>query len=329
MSMNQFNELELDEQAQQCLALCYLRLIDLDILASSSKDRVTKLTDRENYIKILGTTAPPEIRNLASNLNGPLSQLLATRCMEVSSIAHRAMILSELTFSEPWTGKKFGLLPLRIDDGLRRLVLKEVAMLLQFANSNDNVDIIIEVTLEQGRDEVRDLGKILKVGAIAATGTIIGGLVLAPHIGGAIGAGMGLSGAAATSAGLAALGFGSIASGGFGMAGGMLIVGAVSGTLGAGIGSIAAGATKIHANAAIEAQKLRVTLTLLLRGVSQDGKAIATGIISALYEYEQTVIKKIIEESSAVKPDKVLLKSLNTELRLLKASKPIGYRYLI
>jgi len=103
----------------------------------------------------------------------------------------------------------------------------------------------------------------------------------------------------------------------------MLIVGAVSGTLGAGVGSIAAGATKIHANAAIEAQKLRVTLTLLLSGVAQGGTAIATGIISALYEYEQTVIKKIKEESSAVKPDKVLLKSLNTELRLLKASKPI------
>lgn len=321
MSMNQFNELELDEKAQQCLALCYLRLIDLDILSSSSKERVTKITDRDNYIKILGSTAPVEIRNLTPNLNGPLSQLLATSCMGISSSAHRAMILSELTFSEPWTGKKFGLLPLKIDEGLRRLVLKEVATLLQFPNSNDNIDKVIEVTLLQGKEEVRDFGKILKVGALTATGTIIGGLVLAPHIGGAIGAGMGLSGAAATSAGLAALGFGSIASGGFGMAGGMLIVGAVSGTLGAGVGSIAAGATKIHTDAAIEAQKLRVTITLL-KDIPQGGTAIATRIITALNEYEQTVNKKIESARSAVKPDKALLKSLNTELRLLKTSKP-------
>ena len=321
MSMNQFKELELDEKAQQCLALCYLRLIDLDILSSSSKVRVTKLTDRESFLKILGTTAPVEIRNLASHLNGPLSQLLATRCSEVSSIAHRAMILSELTFSEPWTGKKFGLLPLKIDDGLRRLVLKEIATLLQFPNSNENIDKIIEVTLLQGRAEVRDYGKILKVGALTATGTIIGGLVLAPHIGGALGAGMGLSGAAATSAGLAALGFGSIASGGFGMAGGMLIVGAVSGTLGAGVGSIAAGANKIHTDAAIEAQKLRVTLTLL-NDTPPGGTEIAARIISALNEYEQSVNKKIGAARSAVKPDKSLLKSLNTELRLLKTSKP-------
>lgn len=53
---------------------------------------------------------------------------------------------------------------------------------------------------------------------------IMAGAVLAPAVGGAIGGAMGLSGAAATSAGLAFLGGGSLASGGFGMAGGILFV---------------------------------------------------------------------------------------------------------
>ena len=55
----------------------------------------------------------------------------------------------------------------------------------------------------------------------------------APAIGGAIGVWGGLSGAAATSHGLALLGGGSLAAGGFGMAGGTVVVTAA----GAGIGS--------------------------------------------------------------------------------------------
>lgn len=64
-----------------------------------------------------------------------------------------------------------------------------------------------------------------------------GGLALAPMVGSAIGTTFfGLSGAAATNAGLAALGFGSLASGGLGMAGGSMVVAAAGGLLGSAFG---------------------------------------------------------------------------------------------
>lgn len=64
-----------------------------------------------------------------------------------------------------------------------------------------------------------------------------GGLVLAPMVGSAIGTTvLGLSGAAATNAGLAALGFGSLAAGGLGKAGGSMVVAAAGGLLGSAFG---------------------------------------------------------------------------------------------
>ena len=59
----------------------------------------------------------------------------------------------------------------------------------------------------------------------------------APAIGGAIGAASGLSGAAATSHGLAVLGGGAVASGGLGMAGGAAVVAAVGTGLGSAMGA--------------------------------------------------------------------------------------------
>jgi hypothetical protein len=62
-------------------------------------------------------------------------------------------------------------------------------------------------------------------------------LVLAPYLAGAIGGFMGLGGAAATSAGLALLGGGSLAAGGFGMSGGYVVLMAGGAILGYGSGS--------------------------------------------------------------------------------------------
>lgn len=70
----------------------------------------------------------------------------------------------------------------------------------------------------------------------------------APAIGGAIGAYTGLSGAAATSHGLALLGGGSLAAGGFGMAGGTMVVAAggagLGGAMGASVATAYVGADK-------------------------------------------------------------------------------------
>ncbi|MFD6091426.1 DUF726 domain-containing protein [Oerskovia sp. NPDC060338] len=93
--------------------------------------------------------------------------------------------------------------------------------------------------------EKPDLNKASKIAAVGIVGLAAGAplaLLAAPAIGGAIGSlGMfgGLSGAAATSHGLAVLGGGSLAAGGLGMAGGTAVVtavgAAVGGTLGASV----------------------------------------------------------------------------------------------
>ena len=79
----------------------------------------------------------------------------------------------------------------------------------------------------------------------ALTGGVLGGALVvaplffaaAPAIGGAIGAWSGLSGAAATSHGLALLGGGAVASGGLGMAGGAAVITAAGAGLGSALGA--------------------------------------------------------------------------------------------
>lgn len=86
-------------------------------------------------------------------------------------------------------------------------------------------------------------GKYVAAG-VAALGVAGGlGFVAAPAIGGIVGSTfLGYSGAVATNAGLAALGFGSLASGGLGMAGGTLVVAAAGGMLGGAFGTKVASA---------------------------------------------------------------------------------------
>lgn len=89
--------------------------------------------------------------------------------------------------------------------------------------------------------QARNLARGSRMAIFAATAAgVVGtaGLAAAPAIGGAVGTMVGgYSGAAATSYGLALLGGGSVAAGGFGMAGGALVVAAVGTTLGGALGA--------------------------------------------------------------------------------------------
>ncbi len=105
---------------------------------------------------------------------------------------------------------------------------------------------LAQVALEQSRGPVLDpaaapadawrwaklAGGVIGGGALIAAG----GWVAAPLIGGVLGWLGGLSGAAATSAGLAWMGGGSLAAGGFGMAGGQIAVAVAGGLGGAALG---------------------------------------------------------------------------------------------
>ena len=86
-----------------------------------------------------------------------------------------------------------------------------------------------------------NLSKAGRIALISSLGAAVTGpffYIAGPAIGGAIGAKVaGLSGAVATNYGLALLGFGSLAAGGFGMAGGMVVVTAAGTALGGAVGA--------------------------------------------------------------------------------------------
>ena len=106
----QSDEFRLDDSSQSCLAIAYLRLIDLDIIASDSKAQKKKMSDRNAYVKLLGKLAPIDTtESQLSSLNGPLSDNLRTRCNQVSSLEHQAVILSELAFFKTDSSAKISL----------------------------------------------------------------------------------------------------------------------------------------------------------------------------------------------------------------------------
>ncbi len=114
-------------------------------------------------------------------------------------------------------------------------------------------------------DRIRATAKVsgaLGVGALAL-GTA--GFMAAPFIGAAIGAGTGLSGAAATSSGLAILGGGSLAAGGGGMAGGVVFVTATGAAAG---GLVGGGGTAMYQlggrQAQVELRKMEVKFKVAL-----------------------------------------------------------------
>lgn len=88
--------------------------------------------------------------------------------------------------------------------------------------------------------KVANVGRAAKLAAAGVATLALGatgGLLAAPMVGGAVGTTfLGFSGAVAQNAGLAALGFGSLASGGLGMAGGSMVVAAAGGLLGSAYG---------------------------------------------------------------------------------------------
>jgi hypothetical protein len=114
------------------------------------------------------------------------------------------------------------------------------------------------------RREVDKRKVVAVVAGGAAIGVLTGGLA-APLIGGAVGGVMGLSGAAATSAGLALLGGGSVAAGGLGMAGGTAVIAGTAGVGAAGVGAAGtwlAGARPT--DVVVESAKLEVLFEYLL-----------------------------------------------------------------
>jgi stress response protein SCP2 len=112
-----------------------------------------------------------------------------------------------------------------------------------FYRLNMHLDDIIDYSVLFKRDSI-NIKKVSMIAALSVGGAVVLGplaFAAAPAVGGAVGSTLiGLSGAAAKTAGLAAIGGGSLAAGGLGMAGGAAIVAATGAALGGTLGGVIA-----------------------------------------------------------------------------------------
>lgn len=129
---------------------------------------------------------------------------------------------------------------------------------------------------------------------------------------------MGFYGAAATSAGLAVLGGGSLAAGGFGVLGGTILVSGVGGVFAAGAAGAAARFTRIGA-AAVVADAIK--LDLLARLVLADSKdrdqklrRVAEGLQNRINEFSEK-INSLSERIASLKADNKRLSAENSSLK--------------
>lgn len=111
----------------------------------------------------------------------------------------------------------------------------------------------------------------------------------------------GLSGAAAISAGLAALGGGAVAAGGFGMAGGIAVLVGGGSLLGATAGTaVGASIASLGSNAVLsEAAKLQVVLKEIVLAIQKDTS------------YFQQILLNINQQVSQLKSEVIKLKTAN------------------
>lgn len=185
------------------------------------KERKTRVLGRKT--ELLVATYPDELGGLASSVQ---FRALPSRLGQHESEDTRRTLLIDLTFSDPFAPYELKFTKSDMDEALG-----EVANTLGL--SAKDLGAIRATQAAAARAHVLTKGAkvaVAGVGAAVIIGT--GAFFAAPLVGAAIGGIMGLSGAAATNAGLALLGGGSLAVAGHGMAGGMALVtgiGAVSG----------------------------------------------------------------------------------------------------
>jgi hypothetical protein len=314
----EFPELRLSKPALICLAVATLRMMDLDILASNSKLQSEKTQQRDKFLKSFADyDLPKRVTTMPNGLEGDLRDLLNQQCAKVDTKPNKIAILTELCFVNPWDGMRL-IATKNVDDGVRRLALKEVAMNFELPLANKSVDTALDVDLGGAKSALRDWQTIGKAAVLVGAGASVGALFLAPHIGAAIGGAMGLSGAAATSAGLAFVGGGSLAAGGLGMAGGTIIIGATSGLVAGTTGGIASGLAGINTDASIESQKLYVMLQMLNRAYETQ---LVLDISAHLNRHAENLqSKRLIEEKKDKEiRNKELIKNLAKEEKMLRA----------
>lgn len=160
-----------------------------------------------------------------------------------------------------------------------------------------------------------------RLAAASAAGIVLGVAtmgVAAPVIGAAVGGALGMSGAAATSAGLAFLGGGSVAAGGLGMAGGTALLTGVGALSGAGAAAASSRMTGWSAGrVVVDAIKLDVVARLVLldaEGDDEKARRVVEGLQARLDEVT-VKIRRLSEQIQALRAENTRLSAENRRLR--------------
>ena len=201
------------------------------------------------FRRCLGALDPQDARPIFTD-GGVLARMLD----RVTRRDRALLLLIELAAFYPWGDK------VKFEKGVREEALERIVTRIA-ADVDVGYFHEVEDALAKRKKSLagseRNWGKIAAfAGGAAVLGVLTMGMA-APVIGTAIGGAMGLSGAAATSAGLAFLGGGSLAAGGLGMAGGTALVTILGGAVGTVAGLKASGITKEAL--LVESAKLGVT----------------------------------------------------------------------
>lgn len=194
----------------------------------------------------------------------------------ISKRSRALLLLIDLYGFEPWGAARWG-------KAARSDALSEVHESMGSLHPED-----LDAVSVAYADALKKLGRsgswkkyVALAGAGLGLGVLTGGLA-APAIAGAYGTFvLGYSGAVATTAGMAALGGGSVAAGGLGMAGGAVLITGFTGAVGAGAATVGGKVTGITAaRVAADAVRLHVVTQLVLRDVEGDEDAAKAVIVS-------------------------------------------------
>ncbi len=234
----------------------------------------------------------------------------------------RATYLIDLAFTSPFAPYE---LKFKKED-FKKALLYMSSLLSQ------DFDIVDDI-LKNQQEALKSHKKIewAKIIAFGVGGLLIfawGGWLMAPAIGTAIGTAAGLSGAAATSHGLAILGGGALSISGWGMAGGMWVVTGAGGFIGA---SILGGSPLLlqlgAAQARVEILKLQVTYKTVFV-VNQAHHYMIEKSIDKLVNMKKEIMKELVKEenlndksSKRIKDIKETLDTLNNAIDWMRKNK--------
>ncbi|MBH0776633.1 coiled-coil domain-containing protein [Nocardia bovistercoris] len=298
-------KLELSPDEDFVLTAWQYRMMQRDIAASKGKylasKREMRNTFRVNAVAAIGqrdrgdwSPAVAEVvQRIAADGESPNLEALESAVPQISSVVTRRsralLLLIDLYGFEPWVAGKW------------EKAVRAEALVAAHASMDQLHPEDLHAVEAAYKDAIKKLSKAsnwtkyaLLAGAGLGLGVLTGGLA-APAIAGAYGAlVLGYSGAVATSAGLAAIGGGSIAAGGLGMAGGAAIITGLGGAAGAGAFTLAGKASGFTAaRIAADAIRLHVVTQLVLRDVDgneEAAKAVIVGLRERVTNLGKTVV---------------------------------------